>query len=338
MTNSNNLTESDRLFRRLALLTVVIIYLLILAGGIVRSTGSGMGCPDWPKCFGQWIPPTSVSQLPANYQEVYSHRGYASTVFNPLKTWIEYANRLLGVLTGFFIFFTLVASLRFVKRDLVITLLSFLAFILVGIQGWLGSVVVKTVLSPWIVTLHMVLAIVIVGVLLYVVARTYAAVIPSVTIDKKLQFNRLLIISTSLLLIQIVLGTQVRQMVDYAARELGDASRASWLTSIGLTFYVHRSFSLLVLTFQLLWFFRFRKAKNAHSVKTLSNWVLITTGANVATGVVMAYFAIPAFAQPIHLTLAVIALGIQFVILLLANREQLLPKRAVTTAQMVVQA
>ena len=79
-------------FRRLGMLTIAAVYCLILIAGAVRATGSGMGCPDWPTCFGQWIPPTQESQLPDNYQQIYAERGYANTTFNAKKTWIEYSN------------------------------------------------------------------------------------------------------------------------------------------------------------------------------------------------------------------------------------------------------
>jgi heme a synthase len=87
-------------FRTFGIISLVSIYLLILAGGIVRSTGSGMGCPDWPKCFGRMIPPTQASELPFNYQEIYKEKLHGQVEFNPTKTWIEYLNRLLGALTG----------------------------------------------------------------------------------------------------------------------------------------------------------------------------------------------------------------------------------------------
>ena len=57
--------------RRFGILTISSVFLLLLAGGFVRSTGSGMGCPDWPKCYDKLYPPTHVSQLPIGYQFEY---------------------------------------------------------------------------------------------------------------------------------------------------------------------------------------------------------------------------------------------------------------------------
>src|SRR6478752_3804607 len=128
----DKLIEARKRFQKFGFITLVAVYFLILVGGIVRSTGSGMGCPDWPKCFGSWTPPTSIEQLPPNYKENYSaYRdkknqkfarylrliGMNSTAdqllsnksvleeadFNPVKTRIEYINRLVGVSIGFFI-------------------------------------------------------------------------------------------------------------------------------------------------------------------------------------------------------------------------------------------
>jgi len=103
-------------YRTWASITIGAIVLLILAGGIVRMTGSGMGCPDWPKCFGRWIPPTEESQLPENYQEIYKKRGYSDTSFNVFHTCTEYINLLVSAITMFFIFALFLYSIVYLRK------------------------------------------------------------------------------------------------------------------------------------------------------------------------------------------------------------------------------
>lgn len=310
-------------FRKIVVCTVVTVYLLILAGGIVRSTGSGMGCPDWPKCFGTWIPPTDVKELPSDYKAIYGKKLKGEVVFNVYKTWTEYVNRLLGVLTGFLIFGTLLLSISFLKTNKPIFWWSFSAFLLVGFQGWLGSKVVSTELSPVMVTLHMLLAIVIVFILLYVFARSYVEIIKVETITNRHKLNTWLLVSMGLMLVQVLIGTQVREAIDVVVQRVGENGRNTWIEQLGLSFYIHRSFSIAVLASQLYVFILLRKNSNKQGVVyRFTSLLVILIGIEVFSGVLMAYFGIPPFIQPVHLTLAILMLGIQFVVGLLLNAER----------------
>src|SRR5690606_25895067 len=182
--------EKEKRFIRINFITIISLFLLILAGGIVRSSGSGMGCPDWPKCFDQYIPPTHIDQLPVGYETKYTQKrleknehfakmldqmGYSDLAFkirkdesiripeefNHSKTWTEYINRLIGAVTGVFLLITFVRSVTYIKTAKRVFILSFLNLILVVFQAWLGSIVVSTNLLAWVITVHMLVAVLI---------------------------------------------------------------------------------------------------------------------------------------------------------------------------------
>ena len=317
--------RSLRLFRKVALLTVATVYLVILAGGVVRSTGAGMGCPDWPKCFGSWIPPTEESELPFNYKELYGQKLKGEVIFNATKTWIEYVNRLLGVLTGLMIFLTFVLSFPF-RRSPYRSLFygSLLALLLVGFQGWLGSKVVSFELLPSMVTLHMLLAILIVYVLLYVVAASYA----ERWVEKQSRYprglNSLVLLNLGVCLVQLLMGTQVREDMDRVIVRLGYTARHEWIENLTSIFYVHRSFSILVLALAVALLYQAFKQKVLPAyVRQLVKINLFIILIEIGTGVLMAYAGVPAFAQPIHLTLSILLLGVQFMVWLILNAHGL---------------
>ena len=332
MISSNSLTDKrEHLFRRLALLTVITIYLVIIAGGVVRSTGSGMGCPDWPRCFGRWIPPTEASQLPPNYQEIYGAKLKGEIEFNAAKTWIEYINRLVGALSGLLVFALLLTSISYLRKDKQVFYGSLLSFILIGLNGWLGSRVVATELAPYLVTLHMLLAILVVFALLYVMMRSYSGYVEIEPITgKKSLITRILLWTMILSVVQVLIGTQVREAIDEVIQRIGYSERHRWIDNLDYSFYVHRSFSLIILAFHLAVIYQLRKCSMGKGL--LSNLTRALVGlvvVEILTGVVLAYFAVPAVAQPIHLTLAIVILGVQFTALLLVNADRLVKNLAV---------
>ena len=361
-----------RRFRSFGILTVIAVYLLILVGGVVRSTGSGMGCPDWPKCFGQWVPPTEASQLPANYKEVYTAQRvaknqklartlqkmgfaqvagsifahptqYIETDFNPVKTWIEYINRLLGALIGVFVFLTVVFALPYWRGDRAIFWLALASFLLTGVQGYLGSLVVSTNLLPVMVTIHMALALVIVALLLYAVDRARwgrttetdadaAATLKTIAAEIRPQRTLVGWLWAALLLTfwQIMLGTQVREQVDIVSAAADYLGRDNWVSQLGSTFSVHRTMSAAVLLLNVyvgyeLW------QLGRERLRRLVTATLAIIGLEIAVGVVLASFALPPAAQPVHLTLATVLFGVQFLLLLAVARARKGPETIVSS-------
>lgn len=276
-----------------AITTVIATLLLILVGGLVRASGAGLGCPDWPKCYGLWIPPTTVSEVPS---------GFNIAEFNAIKTWTEYINRLIGVLIGLLITATFVQSIRYRKEKVSITVASGAAFVLVIFQGWLGGQVVRSGLSEWIITIHMMVAMVIVGLLVFAMFQAMSGQIglKLALKDKKMLFGwsvALLIIT----MIQMGLGTQVREAIDVISRSGMFPDRTGWIAEVGLIDDIHRSFSWLVLisSVYIVWYNR-KHAISTYFTK-LGVWVFALVVSQVVVGVVLAYGGMPAAFQVLHL-------------------------------------
>lgn len=288
-----------------------------------------MGCPDWPRCFGSFIPPTSISQLPPDYKEKYaalrekknikfarylSAFGFDETAekiladksilveseFNPVKTWIEYVNRLVGVVIGFFIIALAWQSRKFRKSDPVIFWVSIATLAGVIFQGWFGSIVVSTNLTTWTITVHMFLALVLVLMLVYLQHLTEEMAV--VTPDGR-GMKLFAIAALVVLFVQVYLGTEVRSAIDVIGSSM---ERSEWLAGVGMPFIIHRTKSWIVLIFQAVLIAKIRKTAGLNS---LSLPLIILILGTFLTGVGMAYLSVPAVLQPLHLTLATMAIG-----------------------------
>ena len=338
-------------YPKIAKTSLVLVYLVIIAGAVVRMTGSGMGCPDWPKCFGHYIPPTNESELqwqpdqdykkgqviilneslqvakedfasadklePAHW-ELYTKHDYAK--FNPWHTWIEFINRLFGALAGLGTLILAIASFGYWKKKKRITIISWLVVFAMGFQGWLGATVVYSVLDPIKITIHMVMALVIVAMLLYLIFSSKESREIYKYDSRTFGF---LIVVFGLTLIQIVLGTQVRQFVDEQVAQVGENAKNLWLHNPTISFYIHRSFSILVTLFNLYLAYRIYKLNLGLSK---INWVLMILLVEVITGMAMFYWDFPFMSQTMHLVLAALLFGIQFYLVLESFNANRSPK------------
>lgn len=304
-----------------------------MVGGIVRSTGSGMGCPDWPTCFGSIVPPTSVDQLPPDYKQVYSDYRHQKNVkfakylsvigmsetadrilnddtireeadFNPTKTWVEYVNRLVGVIIGLFIIALFWRSLKLRSTHPKIVFFSAVTLVAVIFQGWFGSIVVSTNLTTWTITIHMFLALIIVAILIYLLKLSNEG--GTFLIEGPASLKWIILACMLVLLVQTFLGTEVRGAIDRLSSTLIPRNR--WIEASGASFFVHRSFSWIVLVAHLLLLFQLRKTSGN---KTLPLALIILTLSAILTGIGMAYFGIPPYLQPLHLVIATITFGLQ---------------------------
>jgi len=324
-------------FQTTLTLSIVLVFIVIIAGAVVRMTGSGMGCPDWPKCFGYVIPPTESSQLEwkpnHNYKqgqaiikdevlytvkknfisltayeaknwESYTKHNYA--IFNPVHTWIEYLNRLATVLFGIPLLILFILSLWKINEDKRIFILCLALLVSVLFESILGKIVVDTNLQPVKITLHVLFVFFIVAFLLWLrfIFKKHKSFI-----NRDVLVNRLGIIAVIVTLIQVILGTQLRQYIDVQMQLNTYTNQKVWLTTPPVIFYIHRSFSIFLVTINLFWIWLHKKESG--ELKLL-NWVLLFLVLEVLSGIVLYYLDFPFLSQPIHLLLSSLLFSAQF--------------------------
>ena len=227
-------------FRRFAFITTITTYILIFVGGLVRVSGAGLGCPDWPKCFGRWIPPLSSSQLPADIDPA---------IFNFTLAWIEYINRLFGMLTGLLIFATVLLAFRFWKSAKSLPVAAVAATLLTGFQGWYGSIVVGQKLNPLTVSVHMGLALIIVTLLIYVTQQAYYRENPDTETGAGYPKPALFWAGTlwAVSVIQILSGTRVRAGLEIETALEPLAGSSVLLDRVGVVEDLHWLLGVIVL-------------------------------------------------------------------------------------------
>lgn len=320
-----------RAFRVFAIAAAAGTYLLIFIGGLVRVAGAGLGCPDWPRCFGGWIPPTSVSQLPSYID---------AAAFNFTLAWIEYGNRLVGVVLGLLILATAILALIYYRSNRKILWPSLAAALLVAFQGWLGGVVVATELKPVLVSAHLLLAFGTGLLLLYVILQTYyaqpdsresVAVYPR-NVDT--WFLGLGVIA----LIQILLGAQVRGRLDIAETAYPLLSDFEWLATVGVFQDLHMFLGILLLP---LTFFAayavFRLSENSSPVARkvaglMTGLVLI----QVVIGFLFLWVGLAELLRLFHLWVASLYLSTIFVLYIAVRHPRRLPDRLQRSAGKIV--
>jgi cytochrome c oxidase assembly protein subunit 15 len=190
---------------------------------------------------------------------------------------------------------------------------------LVGFQGWLGSVVVASNLQPFKITIHMVMALVLVGLLIYTVTRSQRDFLMQLDVSVlPTKVKIVLLVALIMTLLQIGMGTQVREAVDGIS--LMQVARQFWREDFPILFYIHRSFSSIIL-FTNLWIV-WTIFKTIDKQSPLFRGAIALAGAvitGILAGVSLDRLGMPAVAQPIHLLMANLIFGVQFFLYLGLN-------------------
>ncbi len=322
---------------RLAWFALISVIVLVAVGATVRVTGSGLGCPDWPTCWGCLIPPTRADQIDVEKLDLEKFKRHAvrkgidpATItretilesFNPVHTWIEFFNRLTSLPLGFSTLLLAFYSFFAHKHRRWIIGLAWFSLFDVLFNAVMGAVVVRSGLQPGIITLHMALAFLLIAVLVTIIWLSrpdHKSVATEPRYDKRLLVMSLIFFAC--LFGEGLLGSQLREQTDELARAAAGMPRDQWIDQLGATliFKVHRalSWSLLITSgLVLVWS---RGTRNALEPKLISGLVISL----MVMGIILGHVAILQVVQVLHVVTTAILLAVtwHWIVRLWANTK-----------------
>ena len=324
-----------------ALLSVI---LLVVVGATVRVTGSGLGCPDWPFCWGCVIPPTSVDQIDVEKIDISKYKRRAirrgidpdtitkDTVlasFNPVQTWIEFINRLTSLPLVLSTLVLAISSFRSQRNRGWVIGLSCFSFIDVMANAVMGAIVVKSGLQPGIITLHMALAFLLIAVLVTVIWLTRETAVKNDGAVESVAYGKPVIIASLIffgcLFGEGLMGSQLREQTDELAHAaiahaavsapalaVGSkkVDRSEWIDELEATliYKVHRSFSWTLLITSSLVLYWTRKSSAIVSREPMFIFLMVI--AMMLMGIVLAHVAILQVVQVLHVGTTAVLLAV----------------------------
>ncbi len=156
---------SNGIFLRLSLASLFLAFIVIVLGSYVRLSDAGLGCPDWPGCYGQIFAPDDIEEITR------ARMMFPDSVVDSSKAWKEMLHRYLASALGVLIIGLAFIAWKNKSRLRPHLYLSFFLVVLVIFQGMLGMWTVTLLLKPAIVTLHLLTGLLTLSILFWLVLK-----------------------------------------------------------------------------------------------------------------------------------------------------------------------
>lgn len=316
-------------FQKIATGALVSVLILLFVGAIVRVTGAGLGCPDWPTCWGCLIPPWKVEQVDLSKIDFEKFKQKAERMgrdpetvtpesilesFNPRHVWTEFINRLFALPVGLFALATMVAAFGRPPGQRIVVFTAFASLVLVLVNAWMGARVVYSGLQPGVLTTHTALAMLLVATLSFTVWRGTERPKTLALGTARGRVGGLVAVLLVLVVVEGIMGTQIREMTDEMAKFHRDQPRSEWIGELEQTtvYLAHRSFSWAIFGVTLLAFFLTRRANEGRAGRA-AGVVVAMVFVQMILGLIMSQVHIYAAVQVLHVGLAgVLLAGVVF--------------------------